>query len=53
VLTLTAPGSTPGLGAILAAIGRDPSLWESTGLPARDERYHAQRLATALDGDTH
>jgi len=35
----------PGLGAVLAHVARTPSLVEGAGLPHRDERYIAQRLA--------
>jgi spore coat polysaccharide biosynthesis protein SpsF (cytidylyltransferase family) len=51
LLELIPRGSTPGLGAILAALRLDPSLWDSAGLPTRDEHYHGQRVAAALDGD--
>jgi spore coat polysaccharide biosynthesis protein SpsF (cytidylyltransferase family) len=35
----------PGLSAVVAYFESDPSLWDQSGLPARDERYRAQRDA--------
>lgn len=40
-----------GLGAVLGTIQRHPELATPTGLPGRDERYLAQRLAASHDGD--
>jgi spore coat polysaccharide biosynthesis protein SpsF (cytidylyltransferase family) len=41
-----------GLGGVLAALRRRPSLLGGEGLPARDERYIAQRAAPAASGDS-
>jgi spore coat polysaccharide biosynthesis protein SpsF (cytidylyltransferase family) len=41
----------PGLGAVLAVLRERPDLRDQTGLPARDERYHAQRLAATTGED--
>ncbi len=35
----------PGLAAVVAYFESDPSLWDQSGLPGRDERYRAQRDA--------
>jgi spore coat polysaccharide biosynthesis protein SpsF len=43
VLALTSHTAVPLLGAVLAAMARDPGFPGSTGLPSRDEGYHAQR----------
>jgi spore coat polysaccharide biosynthesis protein SpsF (cytidylyltransferase family) len=45
---LTEAGSDePGLGAVLAALARRPDLATTNGSIARDERYHAQRIAAS------
>ena len=42
----------PDLGAVVAYFESDATLWDQTGLPARDERYRAQRDA-ARRSDGH
>jgi spore coat polysaccharide biosynthesis protein SpsF (cytidylyltransferase family) len=42
----------PHLAAVVAYFESDPTLWDQSGLPARDERYRAQRDAARRRGDS-
>jgi spore coat polysaccharide biosynthesis protein SpsF (cytidylyltransferase family) len=45
ILMALPPVPPPNLAAVVAYFESDASLWDQTGLPARDERYRAQRDA--------
>jgi spore coat polysaccharide biosynthesis protein SpsF (cytidylyltransferase family) len=45
ILTALPPEPPPNLAAVVAYFESDASLWDQSGLPARDERYRAQRDA--------
>jgi len=45
ILSALPPAPPPNLAAVVAYFESNASLWDQTGLPARDERYRAQRDA--------
>ena len=42
----------PNLAAVVAYFESDATLWDQSGLPARDERYRAQRDAARRRDDS-
>jgi spore coat polysaccharide biosynthesis protein SpsF (cytidylyltransferase family) len=47
ILAALQPEAMPNLSAVVAYFDSDRSLWDQSGLPARDERYRAQRDAAS------
>ncbi|MFI5287090.1 MAG: cytidylyltransferase domain-containing protein [Candidatus Dormibacteria bacterium] len=52
ILMALPPAPPPHLAAVVAYFESEPTLWDQSGLPARDERYRAQRDAARHHGDS-
>jgi hypothetical protein len=52
ILMALPPAPPPNLAAVVAYFESDPTLLDQSGLPARDERYRAQRDAARRHEDS-